>query len=728
MKTCMILEINNGKAVVIFPDGKMDEIKARSDWKVGQTVSAGNTNKASRSVLAVAACFVLVFAAITPFAVNYYLSNPMLERDVNENLLALGDPAIVATTLETADKDYSNVFDLIDSTYNDIEVDYGEDYDGESNQIAPLKNESVVEAKSSGAELADSFELFSGSGAGTAEEGNSGSVEKDSSADTFTDIKDTDFSETNIQVEGIQEADIIKTDGQYIYAINSKNLIVLEANNGDPKILTKLEQDNKTGYYTEMYIEKSRLIAIKESTPDTSKNDISFNTHVDIFDITDPAKPGKLNTFSQSGYYSDSRMANGYLYLISDYMTYQSAIDKEKRKTFLPEYCYGDKSQVAEPKDIKISPDCNYPSYTVLGSINVKEAKDFTDKKNFLSSSGEVYVSGNNIFLTGADNYINTEEKGVSIESDATQIIKLSYKNGEFSDIKTATIPGYVQGQFFMDEYKDTFRVVTHANWYGESKSKPQGIIAEYDGEGLYYSYGSYTALFTLDNDLNELGKIIDIAPGEDLYSCRFMEDYAYFVTFRQVDPLFTADLRDPENPKLVGELKIPGFSEYMHPYDDGLLLGLGSDADENTGRVGNLKLTMFDNNNPKNIKEKHTLIINGFDYTEAADNHKAILVDSDKKLIAFPSGGVYLVFTYDKKNGFKQIAKMTYEDDNDYEYWENVIRGLYINDTFYIITPNIIKTFDMQNDFAAIKRLRINEGAEPVGSYGYIMENMIID
>ncbi len=716
MKTCMILEVNNKKAIVIFPDGEIREVRAKPGWKAGQTVSADKDPKKIKPLFVAAACLLLVFAVITPPAINMNTG-----LDDNSNNIAIGDPSVIASSVEKSDNDYKNVFDVLDTAYNDdLIVNYSEEVPPVESAPSPALSDEPLGLYDKGGSAAKS--------------------EIDSISDQGGN-KEPAYSDTNIQVEGIQEADIIKTDGQYIYALNSKNLIILKANDGKPEIMAKIKQKDSEGQYFEMYIENGKLMAIR-NTSDSDDGDISkMRTQVDIFDLTDPEDPAKIKSLAQSGRYVDSRMSGGYLYLISDYTPDRQAFDKTKPESFLPQLYNGDQKESVRSKDIVICPVNDSPSYTVMGSIDVSSAQDFHDTKSILSNTGEVYVSTENIYMTTfTDEYIKTKDKGITANTNSTQLTKLGYDKGKFGSTKTATIPGYVQGQFFMDEYNGTFRVVTDAYWDGtwnrKSETKPEGL--DFDAEafrydGAYYVSGSYTALFTLDENLNEMGKIINIAPGEELYSCRFMDDYAYFVTFKQVDPLFTADLSDPKNPRLIGELKIPGFSEYMHPYDDGLLLGVGSDADEDTGMTGDPKLSMFDNSNPKKIKEKHTLIIGEYDYTEVADNHKAILVDSDKKLIAFPSGGTYLVFTYDKKDGFKQIAKMSYKDSYEYEYTENVIRGLFIDSSFYVITPNMVKTFDMDNDFKTIDKLKINTDAEPVyydsyPYYGIIEDRVIIE
>lgn len=178
------------------------------------------------------------------------------------------------------------------------------------------------------------------------------------------------------------------------------------------------------------------------------------------------------------------------------------------------------------------------------------------------------------------------------------------------------------------------------------------------------------------------------------------MGDTAYFVTFRQVDPLFSADLSDPTSPKIIGSLKIPGFSNYLFPYGDGRLLGIGQNADESTGATGSIKLSMFDINNPAEVSETAKKDVPAT-YSEALYNHKATLADSGKNIIAFPAYGEVGInyFIYSFENGeFTEKLRVTLDIQGE------SCRGLYIDDIFYIVTPYEIQYFEL-------------DGFEPIGS-----------
>ncbi len=137
--------------------------------------------------------------------------------------------------------------------------------------------------------------------------------------------------------------------------------------------------------------------------------------------------------------------------------------------------------------------------------------------------------------------------------------------------------------------------------------------------------------LYILDEKLNELSKIEDIAKDEQVYSARFIGKTGYVVTYKQTDPLFSIDLSDPKNPQIIGELKIPGFSEYLHPYGDGLLLGIGMDVDE-TGTITNgVKLSMFDISNPEDVAEVQKYVMEDCYSTNVTYEYKAAMIDVEK-------------------------------------------------------------------------------------------------
>ena len=216
-------------------------------------------------------------------------------------------------------------------------------------------------------------------------------------------------------------------------------------------------------------------------------------------------------------------------------------------------------------------------------------------------------------------------------------------------------------------------------------------MIDDITGELIGYDdvYASMTnSLYVLNDNLETVGMVEDLAPGERLYSARFMGNIGYFVTFRETDPLFSVDLSVPEDPKILGELKISGFSEYLHFYADNLLLGIGMEADEGTGETQCLKLSMFDISNPADVKEKSKLKLEEYDDADALYNYKAVLIDTKKNLFGFYAYNyeeydkqMYLLFEFEDGE-FKKIMEIPCSDSHSYGY---DIRGTYIGDRFFL-------------------------------------------
>jgi uncharacterized secreted protein with C-terminal beta-propeller domain len=194
--------------------------------------------------------------------------------------------------------------------------------------------------------------------------------------------------------------------------------------------------------------------------------------------------------------------------------------------------------------------------------------------------------------------------------------------------------------------------------------------------------------LYVLDSNLDVVGELSGLAKDEQVYSVRFSGDIGYFVTFRQVDPLFAVDLSDPQNPRMLSELKIPGFSQYLHVYGKGLLFGLCMEADDRTGMTTCMKMSMFDTSNPRDVREKDKLLLDS-SYSEALYNHKAILLLPDKNIIAFPADDGYAVYGYSEAKGFSKRGSMKF--DNAYQG-----RGVLIEDVLYICTSEAIGVFEL--------------------------------
>lgn len=473
---------------------------------------------------------------------------------------------------------------------------------------------------------------------------------------TGTAEENADYSGTTLQVEGVDEADRVKTDGRYIYIlsnINGCNVKIAGVSGGAPVQLSDIKPEGI--YCTDMYLSSGRLVIIGAEQG-------SSDTLAVIYDVNDPTAPKEAARCRQSGYYNQSRLIGKKLYILSNHSVNTQSIIKDNPASFVPSVECGDYCGAVEPSSICIYNNCERPEYTVISAYDIEDGS-LSGTQSLLGGSSTVYAGTENIITCG-------------ISSVTTQVARFSINDGKIGLKATGEISGTLLNQFSIDEYKGYFRFVTTRIKY-ESSQFPSDTV---------------NVLTVLDGELKQVSKIDDIAPGEQVYSVRFMGDTAYFVTFRQVDPLFSVDLSDPASPKIIGSLKIPGFSDYLFPYGDGLLLGIGRNADENTGKVQNMKLSMFDISDPSDVTEcaKRSLVPS---YSDSLYTHKATLADPGKNIIGFSAygnhGPEYYIYSFE--NGqFSEKLYIPLDINSEFS------RGLYINDIFYIVSDTQILSYSL--------------------------------
>lgn len=481
---------------------------------------------------------------------------------------------------------------------------------------------------------------------------------------------DDSHSETTTQVEGVDEADIVKTDGKYIYIlthIDGTKIKIVEAG-AKPRQLSSITIDEDV-YSNNLYLSGDRLVVL------CGVND-EKETRALIYDISDPEKPKKLEACSQSGYLNTSRLIGNKLYLISNYYINVNRIVKSDTESYIPYIKCGEYNGTVAPETVHFYDDCKNPEYTIISAFNIKDSS-LISTQSVLGGTETVYASTDNIIVADGG-------------YEKTQIARFKILDGKIELKASGELEGRLLNQFSIDEYKEHFRFVlteTVVTKEGEVVNNGSTVTKTVD------ETTTVNSLVILNGDLKETGKITDIAPDERVYSVRFMGDTAYFVTFRQVDPLFSVDVSNPKSPKIIGALKIPGFSNYLFPYGDGKLLGIGQNADELTGRTGSIKLSMFDISDPSNVAENDKTDIPAV-YSEALYNHKAVLVDVGRNIIAFSGYGVYnaksfFVYSYENGSFIKRLEAPMAID-------ANIGRGMYIGKTFYIVTDRKIDYYNI--------------------------------
>ena len=500
-----------------------------------------------------------------------------------------------------------------------------------------------------------------------------------SSADTGAVSSSTDYSQTNVREAGVDEGDVVKTDGKYLYILKSDSSVkIVDIQSSEMELVSTVTLDQLNESIEEIYLEDNQLILVtsgydssmEEQESDVYAVDRYTYAAVSVYDISDREHPQQTGRMTQEGTYRQSRKNGNYFYLLTQYSpSIGESVDDSDVMPLVNE-------EKVTVNNIYLPSDLNQPDYLVVSGTDLSDLQKPVSTKAIVSGASDFYMSTDSLYIC-CQNW----EHGKS----STQILKFSCVDGEITASNMAELPGYLNDTFSLDEYDGYLRVLTTEDGNGESNN-----------------------LFVLDEDMNTISTIRDIASGETIRSARFVGDMGYFVTFRQTDPLFCVDLSEPESPEILSELKISGFSSYLHMYGENRLLGIGYEADEDTGSQTGVKLSMFDISDPENVTEENKYVIKDAYYLPLDYNYKAITIDADKNLIGFVCDGEYMVFRYDEEKGFENLLTYTMSDNN---YWDGQesCRGVYVGERFCVVDREKVLMFDMEQDFTLIDRLDWN-------------------
>ncbi|MFH1400163.1 MAG: beta-propeller domain-containing protein, partial [Nanoarchaeota archaeon] len=605
----------------------------------------------------------------------------------------------------------------------------------------------------------------------------------------------TDVSSTNVQVEGVDEADIVKNDDKYIYMIADNKLVIVDAYPPErADIVSQTKISGTDDYYggirgKELYILGDRLVLFAETNEQAfyfEKYDIlprqtwRAKTLVYIYDVSDHAHPKMEDQISLTGSYFESRMIDGIVYLVTQEgvmngIRINEPMIAQDAKVIMPPIYYFD------------NPDQDY-NFNTIASIDVKKGEVIDSKTFMLGYANTVMVSQDNIYIAYARQYwwrpwwsqdagydkarfydvvlpLLTGDLKADIDaiiakhlSDDEEWRQIAQRFGDFyqgvqqdkveqkyedmfSDIQDALTEydtkkaleqaktvihrfsidagviehqadGEVQGtllnQYSMDEFEGNLRVATSVNvWAGRSVM--------------------HNDVYVLDSEMDVVGEASGIAPDERIYSTRFVGKRLYMVTFRQVDPFFVIDLSDPKDPRILGALKIPGYSDYLHPYDENHVIGIGkaTEATDWGFTTGGVKVALFDVTDPTNPEQVDSWEIGdqGSDSPALHDPH-AFLFSKERNLLVLPIAQVERIDKYDQyryryttwhgayvfrvdENGFTLLGKVKHSGStNDYFNWwdqASVFRSLYMDDALYTISNKYIKMNDLGDGLDAI-------------------------
>ena len=532
-----------------------------------------------------------------------------------------------------------------------------------------------------------------------------------------------DYSQTNIQVEGVDEADIIKTDGEYIYLITDNSLIIVKAYpSEDARILSETELK---GSIKGIFINGDRLAVFEEEALDyLEKPDYSYyeKTSVKVYDVSDRESPVLKRDVAVDGLYWGSRMIGNYIYVIAT-----GSINSSDNEVNLPRI-YSPQGTVEIPASEiwhSDAPDYSH-MFTTIMALNIKDdSQEPAYQTLLLGGASNLYVSLNNIYITfpsqgaGISNFASDQSPHAN-SLEKTAIHRIHMDDGKINYEASGEIPGWVLNQFSMDEYQGYFRVATttgHA-WGGGTAEANQ--------------------VYVLDQQLDIIGQLEDLAQGEQIYSARFIGNRCYLVTFQKIDPLFVIDLKDPFDPKVLGELKITGYSDYLHPYDENHVIGIGKEtiaAEEGDfAWYQGLKISLFDVSDVQNPKVvgQYEIGDRGTD-SPVLQDHKAFLFDRSKNLLVIPVSvaeidaakypygvppyaygdyvwqGAY-VFNISLEKGLELKGTITHcGDANPVQSWYyysspcSIERSLYIGNILYTISDAEVKLNSL-GDLSEIK------------------------
>ena len=549
----------------------------------------------------------------------------------------------------------------------------------------------------------------------TSEDKASGNAAKDESADM--DLSEgskeggKDYSTTNLQMEGVDESDIAKIDGSYIYTVEDKYIVITDIRDGKLEEVTRfLPKDcGAADRVMEIYVDGDQLILVVQGyetsldgnskagadkeNKDEENSDETYSdeetaasedsafwyemngksiTQIQVYSIVDRKNPEFEGRLIQDGYYNTSRKIGDVVYLFTQYhMTSDVVGYVEKEYTSVIPKVNGEKVAASEI----YLPESSGESGILVSSLDVNKPDKVLDSKLVISGYAQTYISKDALYLYEED------YDGAMI----TNIAKFALDEGRISGVAAAAVSGYVRDTFAINASDGYLRVLT----------------TDYSTED------EVNALYILDENMKLTGQLTGIAPGEEIYAARFMGNTGYFVTYRNTDPLFTVDLSDPAKPEIIGELKVTGFSEYLHFWDDTHLLGIGYESDENTGNIENIKLSMFNIENPGEVTEEAKLVLKDVDYSEALYDYKSVIISKDKNLIGLVcedySGSrtkqTYQIYSYE--NGtFKKQAEIPGINGVNYEN----VRGMYSGNVFYLWINDNITSYDMTDGFKMLK------------------------
>ena len=552
-----------------------------------------------------------------------------------------------------------------------------------------------------------------------------GSTESSSSSSNTKD-----YSTTNIQVENVDEADIVKTDGDYIYSISEDNVIITDAKDPkQPKVVATIQsEDDDIPEDIILYKDKLVVISTKGNQTQRYYYNNRMNTVVKIYNITSREKPVLTKSYEMYEPYYTSRCIDNVLYVIS------SGNLRKEDDEIVVGYNEDNMEKEMSIDKIKYLKDVKTTKQTLISTVDLNNETADIKLDSYLMNISNAYVSENAIYLLN-QKYNNDSKIPIKLLFGFKGVFGLE----DYYEM-------YAESGYYTEIYK--FDIKENVEYKAKTKAKGKTInqysLDEKDNHlriALYDNDGSRVAIF--DEDLKQIGISDNVAKGEKMYSSRFIGDKVYFVTYKTIDPLFVMDLSNEAKPKVLGKLKIPGYSTYLHPYDENHIIGIGMETKEiinrnsngkvisTTAKVVGMKMALFDVSNVNSPVQISSVVIGDSRTTSAIlTNPKALLFSKEKSLIAIPVNNYsqdfevtlsnnyetminnytkyskpynaegYFVYNINVQDGFKLKGVITHEKTNATYYYSNskLLRGLYIDNNLYTVSETMIKVNELDS------------------------------
>lgn len=507
------------------------------------------------------------------------------------------------------------------------------------------------------------------------------------------------YTTTNVQVEGVDEGDVVKTDGKYIYVLDTDDKVIhiSEVNNGKTKKISTINIKKTPYYNSECIIMDFYLcgntIAVTAFDQNVWNGYKSIKiTTIFLFDVSNPKSPEYIKEYAQSGEYISSRLIGNNLYIFSSNSICDWYIVPEKSEKIkwdihweLPSIAEGgaELKPISEKNLYVFEGEISLEYFSAV-SINLKTRK-VTDTKGIIGGGNDVYVNSKSIYAVSNEITYSKEKKDCIQKA---HIIKFGINKGKITPEAKGCVNGTVLNQFSMDEYDGYFRIITTIRKYG--------VVC---GCGFIGTTGvDSNAVYVLNSKLKTIGSVKGMAKGEAVTSSRFVGTAGYFCTSPlnlKVDPFFAVDFSNPKKPEILASVKFPGTVEYLHPYGENRILGIGeTESDEK------IKLILFDTSDPTNIKE-----LNSFDtdlpysrYLFSSDCHKQFNISAEYDMVCFAANAMYNIFEFSEFKAYKDKSFVPQTDKEGYcDLFDTIdTRGIFINDYLYVCNPNGIISYDM--------------------------------